>query len=66
MENVTLEVIHKDLKLVMRELSEIKKHMVDVDTILTPDEEEELEASIKNYKLGKTKDFDKVKKNLGL
>lgn len=66
MENVTLEVIHKDLKLVMKELMDIKEHMVDVDTILTPEEEEELERSMENYKLGKTKDYDKIKKDIGL
>lgn len=66
METVTLNVIHKDLKFVIRELMEIKEHMVDVDTILTPEEEEELEKSIENYKLGKTKDFDKIKEDIGL
>ena len=66
MGTVTLEVIHKDLKFVLKELMDIKEHMVDVDTILTPEEEEELERSMENYKLGKTRDFDKIKKEIGL
>ncbi len=66
METVTMEVLHKDLKFVMRELMEIKEHMVDVDSILTPEEEEELERSIENYKLGKTRDFDKIKEDIVL
>ena len=61
---VTLETIHKDLEFLKKEIIEIKEHMVDVDTILTPEEEKELDKSMKNYKQGRTKDFDQLKKGL--
>lgn len=64
METITLNVINRNLKHIMKEIVEIREHMVDVDTILTPEEEEELERSIENYKRGKTKDFDKIKEEL--
>ena len=65
MGTVTLETIHKDLESLKKEIIEIKEHMVDVDTILTPEEERELNKSIKNYKKGKTKDFNIIKKEIG-
>jgi len=62
METVTLETIHKDLEFIKNKVIEIEKHMVDVDTVLTPEEERRLEESIKEYKMGKTtslEDFEK-------
>ena len=66
MSNISLNTIHNDLKFLKKELIEIKKHMVDADTLLTPDENAELEKSIKNYKKRKTKSPDKFKEELGL
>lgn len=66
METITLEMIHKDLEFLKKEISEIKEHMVDADTILTPEEEKELDISIGNYKKGKTKDFETIKKEISL
>ena len=66
MRTITLETIHKDLESLKRDVAEIKEHMVDVDIILTPEEENELDKSIENYKKGKTKDFDRIKDELGL
>ncbi len=62
METVTLETIHKDLEFIKNKVIEIEKHMVDVDTVLTPEEERRLEESIKEYKMEKTtslEDFEK-------
>jgi len=66
MEQVSIpkEVI-EELKMIRRDLDYIKKHMVDVDTILTIDEERRLEESLEEYKEGKTiklQDFEKADK----
>ena len=44
------------------ELDYIKEHMVDIDTILTPEEEERLDESLRDLKEGKTtslEDFER-------
>ena len=64
--NVTLNTIYKDIELIKNKVIKIEEHMVDVDTILTPEENKELDASIKRYKEGKTKDFNTIKGELGL
>ena len=66
MEQVSIpkEVI-EELKMIRRDLDYIKKHMIDVDTILTIDEERRLEESLEEYKEGKTiklQDFEKADK----
>ena len=66
MEQVSIpkEVI-EELKMIRRDLDYIKKHMIDVDTILTIDEERRLEESLEEYKEGKTiklEDFEKADK----
>lgn len=56
-----------ELEAIRKDLDYIKGHMVDVDTILTPEEEERLEESLTDYKTRKTtsiEDFEKeMKKN---
>ena len=44
----------------------IKEHMVNVDTILTIEEEEALEESLKELKEGRTTSHKELKKELGL
>lgn len=55
METVTLSAIDKDIKHIMKELTEIKKHMVDVDYILTSDDLESLREAERDLMEGKTK-----------
>lgn len=50
METVTLETIYRNLKFVRKEIVEIKKHMVDIDSIMTKDDYEAFEE----YKREKT------------
>ena len=64
--NITLSTIYKDLELIKNKVIKIEEHMVDADTILTPEESKELDESIKRYKEGKTKDFDTLKRELRL
>ena len=51
-----------ELKTIKEELDYIKIHMVDIDTVLTPEEEERLEESLSDFKAKKTislENFDK-------
>ncbi|HUV03386.1 MAG TPA: hypothetical protein VMW67_08155 [Desulfobacteria bacterium] len=45
--------IWEELKAIREELEYIKAHMVDADTILTPDEEALLEAALTEFEAGK-------------
>ncbi|MGB2841981.1 MAG: hypothetical protein WBC40_05845 [Halobacteriota archaeon] len=66
MENVTLEIIHKDLEFVKRELMEIKKHMVDIDSIMTEDDYKALQEYILEKSEGNLASHEELKKELGL
>ena len=64
-QNLTKEVLVRLAKL-QSDMEYIKEHMVDVDTILTIEEEEALEESLKELKGGKTISHKELKKELGL
>lgn len=66
METVTLDVVNRNLKQVMKELAEIREHMVDVDSILTEDDKIALEEARKDLKSGKTLTLEEFEKQLGL
>ena len=57
------EEIVKELNKIKKELSYIKAHMVDVDTVLTADEEMRLNESIAEYKAGKVISLEELKAN---
>ena len=44
----------KELKAIRNDLAYIKEHMIDIDDILTPEEEKILEEGIKEFKEGKS------------
>lgn len=54
--------IMEELRAIKTDLEYIKEHMVDVDTILTPEEEERLNESLKDYKEGKTISVEKFER----
>lgn len=54
--------IMQKLEKIESELDFIKEHMVDADTILTPEEEKILEKGLKEYKEGKTISLGEFKK----
>ncbi|MEK6834804.1 MAG: hypothetical protein AABX61_00905 [Nanoarchaeota archaeon] len=65
MTNEIKQVMEK-LDVIKSELNYIKKHMVDADTVLTFEEEQRLEESLKDFKEGRTislEDFEKEMKN---
>ena len=55
--------IMQELKGIKIDLNFIKEHMVDVDTILTPEEEIELKESLKELKKGETFSLNVIKKD---
>ena len=65
-EIVTIKKIYDEIKGLKKEVTFIKKHMFDPDTILTTEESKRFEESMKELKEGKTTPLSKVKKELGL
>ncbi len=66
MVQATLEKVYDELKSLKKDVHFIKQHMVDVDSIMTSDEEERFEESMKELKQGKTTSLAGMKKELGL
>ena len=64
-QNMNKEILVRLTKL-QSDMEYIKEHIVDVDTILTIEEEEALEESLKELKEGKTISHKELKKELGL
>lgn len=63
MANETKLILEK-LDVIKSELDYIKKHMVDADTILTPEEKVLLDQSIKNEKEGRTTSLEEFEKEM--
>ena len=62
-ETINMNKIYETLVELKREVDFIKNHMVDVDTILTPEENIELDESLKELEEGKTFSFEDIKKD---
>ncbi len=58
------QLIMEELKEIKIDLHYIKDHMVDVDAILTPEEEERLEESLHDFKTGKTTSLSKFEEEM--
>lgn len=59
---ITTKEIYNELKDLKKDIKFIKKHIMDIDTIMTPEEEKIFEKSIKEDKEGKStslEDFEK-------
>jgi|GEM_PF-822197 len=63
MNDITLELIHKDLEFVKKELMEIKKHMVDIDSILTEDDYKALQEYLIEKSEGRLTSHEVLKKS---
>lgn len=64
---MTTHQILEKLERMEKDISYIKKHMIDADSILTAEETERLEESLKDLKEGKTtllEDFEKEMKRV--
>ena len=58
--------ILQELKNIKKELDFIKDHMVDVDTLMTAEEEQQFQKAMKEHKEGKTTSLGDLKKELGM
>ncbi|MBU4501220.1 MAG: hypothetical protein KKA79_01410 [Nanoarchaeota archaeon] len=64
MRTITLEQIHKDLKFLKNEVVEIKEHMIDVDSIISKDEELLLKKARAEHKKGESISLKELEKEL--
>lgn len=62
-ETININKIYEALVELKREVDFIKNHMVDVDVILTPEENTELDESLKELEGRKTFSFEDIKKD---
>ena len=58
------EAVMAELKLIKKDLAFIKKHVIDMDTILTPEERARLEESLKEHKEGKAVSLEQFEKEM--
>ena len=65
-EIINVEKIYREILALRKEVQLIKNHMVDIDTIMTTEEEEKFERAMKDYKDGKTISLEDLKKELEL
>ena len=65
-ETTTIKKIYDEIKGLKKDVTFIKKHMFDPDTIMTTEESKRFEESMKELKEGKTTPLSEVKKELGL
>jgi hypothetical protein len=65
-ETITIEKIYQELKTLKNDITFIKNHMFDPDTIMTTEESKRFEESMKELKEGKTTPLSALKKELGL
>jgi len=57
------KAIATELRAIRKELEYIRRHMVDVDMILTPEETGRLEVALKEFKDGKTSTLDELERD---
>ena len=63
---VTLDDVYKEVKSVKRQVVKIEKHMVDIDSILTESDYEDLTSYKQEKKLGKLTSHEDLIKELGI
>ena len=65
-EAVNMEKMYKELVALRKEVQFIKTHMFDIDTIMTPEEEERYKRAMQELNEGKTTSLEDLKKELGM
>ncbi|MDP4039140.1 MAG: hypothetical protein Q8P57_00990 [Candidatus Pacearchaeota archaeon] len=64
-ETINMEKMYREILALRREVQLIKNHMVEIDVIMTPEEETRLEETLELHKKRKTKRFEDLKTELG-
>ncbi len=65
-EVVTVETLHNQLIELKKDMEYIKNHMLDPDLVMSTEESERFEQSMKDLADGKAVPLDQVKRELGL
>lgn len=65
-ESITIEKIYDEIRSLKSDVTFIKKHMFDPDTIMTVEECKRYEESMKELKEGRTESLSKLKKEIGI
>ena len=63
-ETVNVQQMTEELKAIRADLDYIKEHMIDVDTILTPEEKDRLDEAIEEYNSGKAVSLEDFEEEL--
>ena len=64
-ETINMEKMYREILALRREVQLIRNHMVNIEVIMAPKEEIQLEETLELHKRGKTKRFEDLKKELG-
>ncbi|MEK6872768.1 MAG: hypothetical protein AABW90_02025 [Nanoarchaeota archaeon] len=64
-ETINMEKMYMELLALKKEVQFIKNRMIDIDLIMTSDEEVVLDEALEAHKKGKTKRYEDLKKELG-
>ena len=64
-ETINMGKMYREILAIRKEVQTIKNHMVEIDVIMTPEEEAQLEETLELHKKGKTKRFEDLKAELG-
>jgi len=64
-ETINMEKMYREILAIRREVQLIKNHMTEIDVIMTPEEETQLEETLELHERGKTRRFEDLKKELG-
>jgi hypothetical protein len=63
-ETINMEKMYREILALRKEVHDIKNHMVEIDVIMTPEEEAQLEETLELHKKGKTRRFEDLKAEL--
>lgn len=64
-ETINMEKIYREILALRKEVQTIKNNMIEIDVIMTPEEEAQLEETLELHNKGKTRRFEDLKKELG-
>lgn len=64
-ETVNMDKMYRELLALRKEVQFIKDRMVEIEIVMTPQEEARLEESLEKHKKGKTKRLEDLKEELG-
>jgi len=64
-ETINMEKLYGQILTLRKEIQFIKNLMIDIELVMTPDEEVILDQAIEEHRKGKTKRYEDLRKELG-